>query len=230
MGDCDCKNGTKTMNNNACALQVKKMVEGRLIGRSSKCNESPGAWDPCVPRDIAVGVNAHTFVPGDPATDVIIEYRNGTNGYIGLLDFIADRAGGFDPATGDFQDRLGSLLVTEILGAQTADESYGTFAGRGSQVADEAGTPLGVIGRLGRGIALSSLSAERAASFGASANYGSILSKFKLPVVAPQQSFSLRIAADPSAPGPLVDTVVEGTLMAVLFDSAAYQAAMQKHG
>jgi len=230
MADCACEvntmNTTKMRNGSKCEIQVRKLVEGRMLGRSAgECKDSPGTWESCIPRNVEFSVNSHTFDALNPDTRVSVEYRNGTNEMIALLDVVIDQAIQLDVGpplvVTDVRDLL---VIDEILGAQTGDESYGTFAGRGSVVEDLANNNVGDIGRLAAGIPLSQLSAERAAAFGASANYGSILSKIKLPIIAPQQSFSFRIAPGPLIAGALADVQIAGSILAVQFSKEAYDA------
>jgi len=227
MEDCACKIGDRPMNTktmNSCELQVQKLVKGRLLGRSSGgCKDSPGTWEPCVPRNVEFSIDQHTFDALNPDTQVNVEYRNGTNEMIALLDVVIDQAATFDPGPPAVLNDVSDLLVVnEILGAQTGDESYGTFAGRGSNVRDLTNNDVGQIGRLAAGVPLSQLNAERAAAFGGSPNYGSIFSKIKLPIIAPQQSFSFRIGLSPLVTGALADVQIAGSILAVQFSKSAY--------
>lgn len=214
-----------------CEMQIATLVKGQLVGRTSgDCRvNTPGVWDDCIPRNVqftVAGVSpGFAGVTMDPAardaTAVDISFRNGTEGVIALLDAIFDRVVGVDPAVGTPGDVSSDLVLTDIIGAESGNVSFGTFAGEDSEV-QQAGSEVGDIGQLAQGIALSALNAERSASFGASANYGGILSKFVLPVVMPQQTLRLRLKTRLGLPAALSNVYMSGQLLMVKFDRAAY--------
>lgn len=222
-----------------CDKQISRIVRGRYFGRSlNPCTEgSPGSWDSCVPRFVQFDIDGTgagwTFDGTSPATReataAIVTFANGTKDPIALLDVMIDYAQG-NPGGAGQGDVANALVLDQLLGPESGSQVYGTFAGKGSSIEDAGGAVAGVLGSLGRGIRLGALTPERAASFGASVNYGSILSKFKLPVIVGQQEFSFRVRAANDVAVSIATTFVSGQILAVKMSSKAVSAYLEKYG